>query len=164
MADVEFVYNHDIDGFHRRINRFLEEIVGGESGSSQMNQYDQQRLRSYIGSMRAYHDWVMRQSPLDLPETHPKQYTLKENPTLPDIENESAVDVCHMLELARDELVHSQSARLASGLNEFDSQRILATIGKIENFLESYIASVTPLDLPESSPLAGQTPPGRTGV
>lgn len=167
MADLAFVYNHDVVGVYRRINRFIEEVSKSVSSSgSMMNEYDQTRLATYLDAIDSFIDWVVAQPQLDLPETHPRQYPLKASPIVKDedIENESAIDVVRMLELARDEIVNGQSARLGSGLIVFDVNRIRAVVAKARNFLNDYIATVTPLDLPESSPMRTMTTPGRTGV
>jgi hypothetical protein len=60
--------------------------------------------------------------------------------------------------------VHSQSARNAAGLTKFDEARLLAIVTKVENFLASYIATVTPLDLPESSPMRTAATAGKLGI
>lgn len=165
MAETGYVYNHDILGLHRRINRFIEEVAKStSSGGSQVSSHDQDRLSTYLVAIRGYHNWVVDQPLLDLPETHPRKWPLQDNPIVPEIENESAIDVVNMLELARDELVNGQSARNASGLTKFDSSRLMAVVLKAEKFLTDYIAVVTPLDLPESSPMKEATSPGRTGV
>ena len=165
MGELTHVYNHDVLGLHRRINRFIEEVAKStSSGGSQVNEYDQNRLSTYLQAIKGYHDWVVAQPQLDLPETHPRTWPLQANPEIPEIENESAVDVVNMLELARDELVSGQSARNASGLIKFDSTRLMAVVDKAEKFLQDYISVVTPLDLPESSPMKQQTPPGKRGV
>lgn len=167
MADVNFVYNHDVAGVYRRINRFIEEVAHSVSSSgSQMNDYDQTRLATYLDAIDSYLGWVRAQPQLDLPETHPRQYNLAAAPVVndADVENESAIDVIRMLELARDELINGQSARLGSGLIRFDDARVTAVVEKARRFLEGYIATVTPLDLPESSPMRTMTVSGRGGV
>ena len=103
-------------------------------------------------------------SQLDLPETSPRQYVLDENPSYDLVENESVVDVVRMLELVRDEVVNSQSARQSSGLIGFDEKRLLAVVNKVEAFLNTYIAEITPLDLPESSPMRIAATSGKSGV
>jgi hypothetical protein len=99
-----------------------------------------------------------------LPETSPRAYTLEADPVVPLVENEALVDIIRMMELARDETTNGQSARMAAGLIKFDVSRIAAVIDKIDAFLSTYVAIVTPLDLPESSPARPVTSPGRTGV
>ncbi len=165
MASNTITYNHDIAGFWRRINRFIYELHKSvSSAGSSMNDYDQERLASYLTAMRAYHDWVTGQPQLDLPETHPREMQLEVPDTRSDVENESVRDVIVMFELARDELANGQSSRQGSGLNKFDSARLLALLGKAQTFLDDYIAQITPLDLPESSPMRAMTESGRGGV
>ena len=162
---LQITYNHDISGFHRRINRFIVELLKSVSSSgSQVNLFDQERLTTYIAALRGYQDWVNAQPQLDLPDTHPRSYTLDINPDIPDLENESIVDAVRMLELSRDELVRSQSSRNAAGLMPFDSKRFSAMIDKVDSFLGSYISAITPLDLPESSPQTEMTGEGQTGI
>lgn len=159
------VYNHDVAGLQRRINRFIVEMLKSVSNSgSLVNEFDQTRLSSYIGAIKAYTAWIVSQPHLDLPETSPRQYVLDENPTYDLVENESVVDVVRMLELVRDEVVNSQSARQSSGLIKFDEVRLLAVVNKVEAFLNTYIAQITPLDLPESSPMRAAATPGKSGV
>ena len=159
------VYNHDIAGLQRRLNRFIVEMLKSVSNSgSLMNDYDKQRLISYLAAVRAYVGWIVSQPLLDLPETSPRLYELDANPVWDLVENEAIIDVVRMLELSRDEVVNSQSARLSSGLNKFDEARILAMITKVENFIREYIEKITPLDLPESSPMRVAATAGKVGV
>lgn len=165
MAVPEFIYNHDVAGLYDRCNRFLQEMHKSVSSStSDMNLFDQNRLLSYLNAIRAYHAWVMGQPLLDLPETHPRQIALASPPELAEPESEIVQDIVRMITLGRDELVNSQSARDPASLNVFDSTRLTAIVDKIEAYITSYVQAVTPLDLPESSPLHQMTGPGRKGV
>lgn len=162
---TQITYNHDVSGFHRRINRFIVELIFSVSSSgSQLNKFDQERLATYVAAIRGYQDWVNGQPTLDLPDTHPRSYTLDENPIVPDLENESVVDTIRMLELARDELAKSQSSRNAAGLTPADSLRLTAMIDKVDSFLNTYISDITPLDLPESSPQTEMSGSGQDGI
>ena len=159
------VYNHDVAGFYRRVNRFIEELVKAQSsGGSQILDADIARLDSYLQSIVTYRDWVVAQPQLDLPETHPRAYPLDDVPAIPELENESIMDLIRLFVLQRDELVNSQSARLGSGLIGFDDVRLMALVQKGQSFLTNYVKTTTPLDLPESSPSASMTGPGRGGV
>lgn len=167
MAETGFVYNHDIAGLYRRINRFIVELARSTSSSgSQMSSFDQRRLATYLDAVDAYKGWVVSQPQLDLPETFPRKQPLEAAPVIldSDLENESVIDVIRMFEVARDEAINSQSARQASGMVSFDDTRLTAIIAKARSFLETYIAVVTPLDLPESSPVREMTKPGAVGV
>lgn len=162
---VTFTYNHDISGLYRRFNRFIMELhYSVSSGGSQVNRFDQERLMTYIDAIRAYQGWIVGQPQLDLPETHPKEYPLNPTPEVQDLENESIVDFIRLLEVARDEIVSSQSSRDAAGLKIFDNARLTANIDKVEAFLNQYVQEVTPLDLPETSPQTSMSGPGHTGV
>ena len=159
------VYNHDVAGLYRRINRFISELMHSVSGgTSNVRTADKERLSSYLSAIRAYHDWVIGQPELDLPETHPRQIELEIAPDPSKVENESVRDLITMLEIARDETVNGQSARDAAGMNKFDSARLIAVIEKCEAFLKDYIDTTTPLDLPESSPMREITAPGKKGA
>lgn len=159
------VNNHDIAGLHARINRFIEEVKYSESsGGSQVTSFDQTRLATYLNAVDGYREWAIGRPPLDCPETHPRAIELGANPEIVDLENESCNDVIRLLTIGRDELTNSQSARLSSNLTPFDNARLVSIIQKIRLFLSDYIAKVTPLDLPESTPQAEQSGPGRTGI
>ena len=162
MADT---LNTDVVGINERIRRFMTEVMkSASSNSSQVKDADLGRLKSYLSSLRSYLDHVAKEPELDLPETNPKVYTLKDLPPMLEIENESLADCCRLLELAREELVNSQTARLASGIIHFDKERQVKIIEKCERFIKDYIEVVTPLDLPESSPMDPITPKGHLGI
>lgn len=165
MAEGRFVYNHDIAGLYRRINRFLVELAHSQSnGVSQVIAHDQARLQTYLDALKTFKAWVMAQPLLDLPETHPTQYMLEPDPNLPEVENESVADVMRLFLLMREELLSSQSARLSSNLTPHDDVRLSSIIDKAQNFLTNYIQVTTPLDLPESSPDESIAPAGKIGV
>lgn len=165
MAEKRLVYNSDVAGLHRRINRFIVEMAKSASNqSSLMSEFDQNRLESYLSAVKAYVGWVVSQPALDLPETSPREYQLDEDPVLTVVENEAITDILRMLEVAREEMVNGQSARMPCGLLVFDVQRLNAIVNKIEKFLIDYVRVITPLDLPESSPSRAIAPKGSTGV
>lgn len=134
------------------------------SSLSQVNSFDLARLKSYMSAIRFYHDHVQAAPDLDLPETTPRVYPLRAAPQIPEMENESLADICRLLELGRDELVNSQSARQGAKLVQFDSIRLLQIVEKCEKFLSDYVEQATPLDLPESSPRVPVTGPGNQGI
>lgn len=158
-------YNTDIFGLVRRINRFIEEVIKCQSaGVSKTSSYDVNRMKSYIIAMRAYLSWVITQPELDLPETGPRPTTLPPNPTIPMIENESLFDVATLFELARDELANSQSSRMSSNLIGFDANRFVAILDKADKFIDEYVVTIDPLDLPETSPGKEMNAIGLRGV
>lgn len=159
------VNNQDIVGLYDRINRFIIEMI--KSVSSQgafFNQFDQGRLSVYLDAVVFYHDWVIAQPHLDLPETAPKYFDLETLPVIVNVENESINDVVRMFVVARDELINSQSARMGAQLLDFDSKRLRDITTKVRNFLTSYIQKTSPMDLPESSPAEPSSGTGKVGI
>lgn len=158
-------YNHDICSITKRLNRFQSELALSVSSSvPEMNEFDFGRAKSYLDSLVTYHDWVMDQPQLDLPESHPKIIDIPEAPVFPEIENESIEDIVRLIGIAREELVNSASSRKPAGLIKFDSARFTSVISKIEKLMDDFIAKATPLDLPESSPKAVMVASGKKGV
>lgn len=159
------IYNHDIAGAVRRLDRFCIELQKSvSSNTSQMNAFDQERLVNYLNALIQYHNFVVGSPALDLPESHPMEYIIPDPPELPLVENEGTNDIIRLMLLARTEILNSQSARDPASLNPFDSKRFLAIVGKVDAFLKTYISSVTPLDLPESSPSRAMSGKGDVGV
>lgn len=157
-------YNIDVHSIVRRYNRILEEIARSQSsGVSFTNPFDVNRIASYVIAMRNFQNFVVAQPLLDCPETGPTEIALPENPRMPVLENESMMDVINLVEIARDEVANSQSARMPTNLLKFDKDRQDSYLGKIEQLM-MYIASSEPLDLPESSPMQDVTGSGRQGV
>jgi hypothetical protein len=157
--------NFDIYGLARRINRVITEIAKAASAnSSRTNEFDLERVKTFSAALWTYHDHIVAQPQLDLPETHPTEIDVPD-PELPDlVENESFNDMINMLDQARRELLNAQSSRDASGLNVFDSNRFTAILEKFDNFISNYVEVATPLDLPESSPKRAGVTEGRKGI
>ena len=159
------VYNHDIVGYYNRINRFLVELAKSNSSNvSLFSDADKSRLMKSLEALDSYQAWVCGQPLLDLPETAPNSYDLKDPPEIPIVENDDISNLLNLFVIIREELINSQSARMASGLIDFDSNRMTTIITKARNFVESYINVVGVLDLPESSPLYPNTGSGLTGI
>lgn len=159
------VNNMDIVGIYNRINDFMYEMQKSVSSqTSEVNEFDQSRLTTYLDAIDTYHAWVIDQPKLDLPETSPRTYPLREAPEYPIVENENVNDIIRMMTISRDEIVNSQSARNAAGLNQFDSARLTAIVAKIRAFLANYVQVATPLDVPESSPGMETSGAGKTGI
>ena len=160
------VLNHDVDWLWNKFNRMIYELYKSVSGStvSGMNLFDQDRLEAYIANLRGAIDHVVGQPQLDLPETHPKIYVLKESPVTKPVDDDDVSHCIEMLELCREELANSVSSRQPSGLITFDEARARAVLDKAENFLNNYIKVVTPIDMPESAPREPVSGAGRTGI
>lgn len=159
------VRNHDIVGLVNRIQRFLVELTKSVSADvSQFNAFDTGRLKSYLDAIEKYRQWMTAQPQLDLPETAPRGYAIPDFESTSRVENESINDTVRLLKIMRDELVNSQSARQPAGLTAFDDFRLSAILTKLNEFISSYIEEVTPLDLPESSPMQPSSGAGNTGI
>lgn len=157
-------YNIDVHSIVRRYNRILEEIMKSQSsGVSFTNPFDVNRIASYVNAMKNFQNFVVAQPLLDCPETGPTEIPLPTNPTVQTLENESMMDVVNLIEIARDEIANSQSARMPTNLLVFDKERQDSYLLKIEHMM-TYVATSEPLDLPESSPMQDVTGPGRLGV
>lgn len=164
-SPANITYNSDIDGLVRRLNRFITEIfLAQSSGVSKTAAFDVKRMKSYTRAIKQYVAWVTSMPLLDLPETGPRSISLPASPVVPTLENESMYDVAILIELARDEMIGSQSSRMSSNLINFDKERLLAIVDKIDAFIDGYINTVDPLDLPESSPMSPVSGAGKGGV
>lgn len=162
MAEVN---NQDIAGLQPRINRFITEAL--KSNSSSVNEilpHDMARLVSFLDAIDAYHNWIKAEPQLDLPKTNPRKYMLEDDAVVADVSNESINDWMRFMVTLRDELVLSESASKASGLNEFDSKRLQANTDKARSFLVSYVSVATPLDFTETHPAAPSSGSGRGGI
>ncbi len=159
------VNNMDVAGLIRRMRRFRYETVKAVSNSAaSTSASDVARAKSYLTAITEYADWVVSQPTLDLPESSPREYDLGDAEDLGMPENEALVDLATMWELMEIELGNSQSARIATGLVTHDERRVREVVAKATAFLDTYVASVQPIDLPESTPMRSQTGPGRPGV
>lgn len=157
--------NVDVVGFWNKINRFVGEVMlSNSSNVSRTSKFDIGRLKSYLLALRTYLVHITGEPALDLVETNPRVYKLKAAPQTAEIENESLEDACRLLELARDEMVNSQSSRIASGLISFDAERFMAIVTRCENLVKNYIEVATPLDMPKTSPQDPRSEPGLGGI
>jgi hypothetical protein len=158
-------YNLDVSSFWNRTNRFIHELVNCVSAStSRVSDHDLNRCKSYLNALRTLHDHIVAEPQMDWPETTPLKKPLRDAAAIPELENESIHDVVKMLEILRNELAMSQSARLPSGFIKFDSERVVMTLDKINNYIANYVETTTPVDTPESSPRAAMVDSGRRGI
>lgn len=161
MSEVK-LYNDDVRGFVLRIDRFLQEMNKSQSANiTEFVSFDVDRLKSYLQVCEAYLSWVSAAPQLDLPETHPLELVNPPMPELPTVENPMIDDVLRLMVRLRGEALRSQSSRRASGLVSFDLERFKAILGKIGAYLDDFVATVNPVDLPESSPSQPITGPGK---
>ena len=156
--------NTDVDGFVRRANRYIMEVAKAQSsGISGTMSFDVARAKTYTAAMRKYINYITAQPVLDLPETGPTEIDLPPKVVVPRMENDSSYDLCALFKLAVDEISDSQSSRIPTNLLPFDKLRILAILDRADNFIDTFIVIVDPLDVPETSPSVPSTGPGLRG-
>ena len=154
-----------VAGLIRRLRRFRYETVkAASSGVAHVNEHDLRRAKSYLGAVEAYLNWIVSQPQLDLPESTPNPIDLGDPEVLPFPENESLTDLMVMYELLEKEIGNSQSARLGDSVISHDEKRVRDLVSKMRAFLETFVETILPMDLPESSPLKEGTGVGRTGI
>lgn len=160
------VFNHDVLWLYDMFRRFHQEMGRSQSAPvSGMIPADQARLESYLGAIRQAVAWIQDTPLLDLPETHPRPYSLEAFPEELNVENESINVILRLIRASAVELTNSQSARYSSRLQPFDQDRLISVVDKIDAFLNNFIrAQAVPLDLPESSPEEPIGPDGLIGL
>jgi hypothetical protein len=144
--------NADIAGLVARIQRFRRELIAAVSaGVASFRASDLDRLRSYVSALTRYKEWVVSQPELDLPFSHPTVHEVAVQAGTDGIENEDVVDVVRLLDTLSVELLGGQSKDLASGLGPHDATRFDSVLQKVTQFIDGYVTTATPLDLPESA-------------
>lgn len=159
------VNNMDCAGLIRRLRRFrFETVKAASSALANVSSADFSRAKSYLGAISSYMDWIVTQPQLDLPEWAPKAMELGEAEKVEMPDNESLYDLMTMYDALEVEIANSQSARMPSGMMSHDQNRVRAIIEKMNKFLDDYVATTLPIDLPESTPARAQTGVGKVGV
>ena len=160
------VFNHDIVMIYNYCQRAIKELLFSQSsGLSGLNiEHDLSRVKTYIAALNALKAWVIDQPKLDLPETHPRQYILEDAIPVEERESEVVNMLVNMFTALTNEMVHSASARMSSGLMIHDGNRFDLLTAKISAFLTDFVEQQTPLDFPESAPDEAMTPAGNKGV
>jgi len=148
---VVYTYNTDIVSLSDKLNRFIAEA--GLSASANvhiMSPPDLKRFNAFLEGMRRVQAWVVTTPFLDLPATTPRKFCLAMITDVPQIESDAIRMLVRLLELTRDELIRSQSSRVTTGLNEYDSERLTANIDKIQALLDT--SDLDGMDYTESAP------------
>lgn len=158
------IQNMDCAAVLARIQRFREEFV--KSQSSPLAHYlgaDLVRARTYLDNLLALMSHYEADPQLDLPEWAPHDIEVADPIPLDKPENEMVVDMARLVDALHFEVMHSQSAGMATSVISHDLKRWRDVISKMHSYLD-YAESVSPVDLPESSPTRMSTGPGRTGT
>lgn len=147
------VQNMDIAGLVRRIRRHKIEIHKSNSaGLMFTTEKDVERIISYLDSLDSYFDWMVSQPMQDFVKWHPTDIDLGQGEPLVLVENEALADLIQMMDALEQEVGNSQSAGMHSSIMEPDETRFREITAKMRSFVEEYIASNQPLDMPESVP------------
>lgn len=164
--EVTEVRNPDIAGIVERTDEIVYECAKSQSaGVTDMNSFDRDRLTQYQNLLKAYAEWVVSSPGVDLPETHPREYSLKYISTDidDDVENKSIRDIIRLYRALMTEMSNGQSAKLGSGMIDHDKRRFDLIMTKIDAFLSSYVDTQQPVDMPETSPSSEPVSQGYMG-
>ncbi len=150
---VTQVANFDVAGLADRMCTFAQELQASQSATqAEFNPHDRARSTAYIERLVEFVNLTTSDdNPLDLPKTHPSMYPVHafiDDQNINSIENAEVRDVVRRFKAGWVEVLNSQSADRASGLQAQDKGRILALLEstlKVVQFGES-----TP-DLPETA-------------
>lgn len=146
------VSNMHVAGLLNRIVIFRNELDKSVSQSMHsMRTPDTDRIETYINVLKGYKDHVMSQDPLDLPHWHDRKINVPDLPAPIDTENPALLDMIYLLEVMYVELAKSQSNDLPSGLVVFDSDRFDKQYTNLIAFINDFIRSSTPVDMPEAA-------------
>lgn len=161
MTD-QMVKNLDVAHLADMLTRDMREVSRCQSASANVFiPADRNRLKAYLEQYQGYIDWAVAKSrddggafnTMDMPRTHPTNYDLQ--PELPDVEggveNELVRTILRHFSAMRYEIIHSQSANLASGLLPADKQRMESFVDRLMKLIEEYIDKIIPVDQPETS-------------
>jgi len=161
------VLNQDVAGLCERIDEVIYEMQKSQSASvTDFNEFDRKRIDSYLAWLDSYVSWILSAPHVDVPETHPREYEIKEISAglSDDVENKSVRDIIRMFRSMFTEMANSQSARNPNGLISHDSNRYTLLSTKVAAFLTDHIDPTLPVDMPESSPSSEASTAGFGGI
>ena len=162
---VTYTYNFWLQSMDVDCARYVNEMAHmGSADVSGMDEFDLERIRSYIEAMKTKRNFVEADPHRDLVETKGDTYDLLPITVLPKMEDRAMYDMCHQLNTMRQELRRSASTRMNDGLNTFDAKRWDGNMARLENYLDNYVLESTPLDTPLTSPIEQTTGVGNRTV
>ena len=159
------VYNHDVASLSQMLQRIGMEVhKSTSSNASFINEHDFDRTMSYLDWLSKKLDWIAERPLMDLPESAPTIWNVDTPKQYDLVENEACNDILRLVFISLEEIQNSQSARLASGLIAPDLRRFRDVIQKLYDFMNNFVESTNPIDLPESSPQRLSISHGHRGV
>lgn len=165
--EVQEVLNQDVAGLAERTDEVIYELAKSQSSNlTDMRPFDRTRIDEYNAMLNRYANWLVDAPDVDLPETHPRTYTIKflTQDMVLDVENKALRDLMRMYQALITELTNSQSARAANGLTVHDKRRFDLVMEKISKFLTEYVDETQPIDMPESAPSSDSVTQGFRGA
>jgi hypothetical protein len=133
------------------------------AGVSDIAPPDLERFTEGLNDIKTYATWVESAGGTDNPETHPYKWpiTYLAKDEIGDCENKAIRDVVREYRTLQNEVLRSQSAKLAAGWHGPDKERRFDPgVARIERFRDDYVASALPRDLPESTSSKEPVGPG----
>lgn len=162
MVNPASVSNFDVSGLADRICVFASEILNSQSSrTAEFNLHDRSRAEAYLQTIDDFVDLVTEDdNPLDLPKSDPGNFPLKAFPSddvINTTENQSVLDTVRRFKSLWIEVVNSQSADRASGMQVQDKARCTALTANTRKLIK-FGASAS--DTPESADNDVPTSPG----
>lgn len=157
--------NMDVAGLVERIDEVIYELAHCQSANmTDIRSFDRVRIDEYNAMLNRYADWITSAPDVDMPETHPRSYTIKyiSEAVNIDVENKAIRDLIRFYRGGINETVRSQSSGAANGLTIHDKRRFDLIMEKVERFLTDYVDNTQPIDMPESAPSSERVAPGLT--
>lgn len=146
------VSNMDVAGICDRTTAYAIEISKSQSSAQGgvWLPFDRARVATYLDRLEFYIT-TANKTPMDLPKSHNFEQSMLRpfplNAELEAIENQDVKDVLRRFRNLWIECANCQSADLASGINKFDVQRMLAVINSARDVLNMGGES---MDMPEN--------------
>lgn len=126
---------------------------------------DMVRLKDRVGDAKVQWEFLHSQPLLDCPESHGVlDFEVPMLDDLPTPENKDVKLISNMIVMIHREFCTCQSARLITGIQEWDFGRGITYFENITQLIDSYIETRTPNDWPKAAPEEAQVGPGRTDV
>lgn len=152
-TNVPICYNLNIASVVNRLNRFMDELLHSQSANTNdYNEHDVARTKEYLSALTTLIDWVVSQPVLDLPKTTPQEIELGPFTEIQQVQNEMVADMVLYMQTFRDEAVSAQSVRQSTGFMTQDENRFRSIILAMNQYIDNYVASHNPMDMPESTP------------
>jgi len=117
--------NSDVQDFGRVMNTMLRNIVKFQ-GANQEEFLEQEIeiIVGYLAYLKAAFDTAQAQKALHYPKTHPIPIEVEKTKAIPDMQNEQWARFCYAFARVRDEIVRSNSTRMAHRFSIKDAVRM----------------------------------------